>query len=122
MAANPITGLVVALGDPVVATDLVQIPVPATVQLFGGGGHLRALGSGTVTVTITATTGALIATLTWTAAGMATVVLGTTRRVADGGRLRINCTGAGVGAVGCTVTLWMLVQAQTDPTDTTDPP
>lgn len=121
MAANPITALVLALGDPVVASPLVQVPVPAAVSLFGGGGSLRALASGTVTVTLTNAPGDVIATLTWTAAGMATVALGATRKIPAGGRLRVNCTGAGTGAAGCVVTVWVHVQAQTDATDTTDP-
>lgn len=121
MAANPIACLVLPLGDPVVANDVVQVPIPADVKLFGGGGSLRTLTSGTVTVTITNTAGTNIATLTWAAAGMATVSLGSARKVNAGGRLRVNCTGAGTGAQGCAVTVWMYVQAQPDTSDTTDP-
>lgn len=113
--ANPLTPLVFPLPALSVQAELARISLPVAVevsQLAGAvAASLRALTSGTVTITLKNNAGQLIATLVWTAAGMATVTRGSVTTVAAGDVIHVGATGIGSGAADCFLTLWLKVPA-----------
>lgn len=113
--ANPLTPLVINLPPLSVNAEIVRIPLPVDVEVSqlanAIGASLRALTSGTVTVTLKNNAGGLIATIVWTAVGLATVTRGPVTTLAAGDVIHVGATGIGSGALDCCLTLWLKVPA-----------
>ena len=110
----PAFPLVVTLPVILAASDLVAIPfrVPCDVLSISTpiSGNLQALTAGTCAIDVTNDATAKFATLTWTAAGAATVSNQNVKTILPGDTMHFGSSGIGTTPVGCTIVIWLRVR------------
>lgn len=90
-----------------ILTQAVRLPFYEEAEIVQVSGHLRGITLGTFTVEVRDQDGNLVATLSWTAAGVQKVLLEAPLPVIPhDGYVQYNVTSIGIGAVGCQMTLW----------------
>lgn len=91
-------------------TDIVVVPFPVAADLLSVAapisGNLEALTAGTFTIDVKNNAGTIFATLTWTAAGAATISARNVSTIAAGDSLHVNVSSGGTAPLGASVTIW----------------